>query len=75
MDKGDLENAAKEFGQFINQYQDSSLRPNALFGRSISLAGIGNMEASKTSMQLFIDENPNHPLIADAKQILGELSG
>ena len=75
MDKGDLENAANEFESFIDQYQDSSLRPNALFGRSISLAGIGKMEASKSSMQLFIDENPNHPLIADARQILGELSG
>ena len=75
MDKGDLANAAKEFEQFINQYQNSSLRPNALFGRSISLAGIGEMEASRASMQLFIDENPNHPLIADARQILGELSG
>ena len=74
MDKGDLESAAKAFGQFIAQYQTSSLRPNALFGRSISLAGIGKTEDSKVVMQLFIDENPNHPLIADARQILGELS-
>ncbi|MCP4186916.1 MAG: hypothetical protein GY763_04840, partial [Gammaproteobacteria bacterium] len=75
LDKGDLENAAKAFDEFIEKYQNSSLRPNALFARSISLAGIGNKVASKASMQLFVDENPNHPLIGDARQILGELSG
>ncbi len=75
MDKGDLKNAVKDFEAFIHLYRNSSLRPNALFARSISLAGMGKKEQSRAGMQLFIDENPNHPLIADAKQILGELSG
>lgn len=74
LDKGDLENAVKEFDQFLNEYQSSSLRPNALFAQSIGFAGIGNKEKSLASMQLFIDENPNHPLINDAKQIVSELS-
>ncbi len=75
LDKGDLEGSVKEFDQFIDTYQQSSLRPNALFGRSLGLAGIGKNELSIRSMQLFIDENPGHPLISDAKQIVSELSG
>ena len=74
LDKGDLENAVKGFDQFLNEYQNSSLRPNALFAQSIGFAGIGNKKKSLASMQLFIDENPNHPLIDDAKQIVSELS-
>lgn len=74
LDKGDLENAVKDFSQFLSEYQSSSLRPNALFAQSIGFAGIGNKEKSLGSMQLFIDENPNHPLIDDAKQIVSELS-
>jgi len=74
LDKGDLENAVKDFEQFLKQYQSSSLRPNALFAQSIGFAGIGNKEKSLALMQLFIDENPNHPLIDDAKQIVSELS-
>jgi len=74
LDKGDLENAVKDFEQFLKQYQSSSLRPNALFAQSIGFAGIGNKEKSLGSMQLFIDENPDHPLIDDAKQIVSELS-
>jgi TolA-binding protein len=74
LDKGDLENAVKDFDRFLKQYQSSSLRPNALFAQSIGFAGIGNKEKSLASMQLFIGENPNHLLIDDAKQIVSELS-
>lgn len=74
LDKGELEDAVKEFDTFIDKYQQSSLRPNALFARSIGLAGIGKKDLSTTSMQLFLDENPNHPLIDDAREILSELS-
>ncbi|MCP4431902.1 MAG: hypothetical protein GY806_13050 [Gammaproteobacteria bacterium] len=74
LDKGDLENAVKEFDEFIDSYQQSSLLPNALFARSIGLAGIGKKEQAISSMQLFINDNPDHPLIQDAKQIVSELS-
>jgi hypothetical protein len=75
LDKGDLKSSVKDFDQFLKQYQNSSLRPNALFASSIGFAGIGDKEKSLASMQLFIDENPNHPLINEAKQIVSELSG
>lgn len=74
LDKGELEDAVKEFDAFIDTYQQSSLRPNALFARSISLAGVGKEDLSISSMQLFMDENPNHPFIDDAREILSELS-
>lgn len=74
LDKGELKAAVKEFDVFIDSYQHSSLRPNALFARSIGLAGIGKKDLSISSMQMFLDENPNHPFIDDAREILGELS-
>ncbi len=75
LDKGELEVAERAFGQFLGDYQNSSLRPNALFARAISLAGLGKNEQSVASMQLFIDENPRHPLVKEARQIVSKLSG
>jgi len=75
LDSGELDLAVKEFDQFLNQYSNSALRPNALFAKGISLAGIGKKEPSIASMQQFIDENPNHPLVSDAKLVISELSG
>jgi TolA-binding protein len=73
MDKGELEAAVKSFDEFLQEYSQSSLRPNALFGKSISLAGIGRNEQSLSTMQQFVQENPNHPLVADANQVINEL--
>ncbi len=75
LDQGDLEAAVEAFDQFLSDYKNSSLRPNALFAMAISLAGLGKTELSIVSMQLFIEENPQHPLVNDARQIVGELSG
>jgi TolA-binding protein len=75
LDSGELDLAAKEFDQFLNQYSNSALRPNALFAKGISLAGIGKKESSIASMKQFIDENPNHPLVSDAKLVISELAG
>ncbi len=73
MDKGDLAGSVKAFDDFIKQYADSYLLPNALFGKGLSAAGIGNKSTASEAMQQFIDTNPNHPLIADAQQILQAL--
>lgn len=74
MDKGDLNASVKAFSDFIDQYETSELRANALIAKGISLAGLGkNSEASITLTQ-FIDENPTHPLTGDAKQILVQLN-
>lgn len=75
LDQGDLEAAVEAFDQFLSDYKNSSLRPNALMAMAISLAGLGKTELSIVSMQLFIEENPQHPLVNDARQIVGELSG
>ena len=39
----------------------------------ISQGGLGNIEASKETIQSFVDNNPKHPLAADAKQVIVEL--
>lgn len=74
MDQGELQGAVEAFDSFLNQYAQSNLRPNALFGKSISLAGLGQNEQALATMQLFIDENPNHPLVNDARLVIAELS-
>jgi len=73
MDKGDLPAAVELFDDFLSEYAQSSMRPNALFGKSVSLASIGQNERSLVVMRQFIDENPNHPLVADARQVIEAL--
>ena len=73
MDQGQLEAAVRSFDDFLQQYGDSALRPNALFGKSISLAGIGQTADSLAAMRQFVDENPSHPLVDDARQVIDNL--
>lgn len=74
MDKGDLEAAVALFDGFLARYERSDMRPNALFGKSISLANIGQRTQSLAVMRQFVDENPNHPLLADARQVINLLN-
>ena len=74
MDQGELSAAIDAFDRFLATHGDSSLRPNALFGKSLSLAGAGETEAARTTMRQFLDENPNHPLAADARQVIDALN-
>ena len=39
----------------------------------ISQGGMGDITASKKNLQAFVDDNPKHPLVADAKQVIAEL--
>ncbi|MCP4389417.1 MAG: hypothetical protein GY802_14065 [Gammaproteobacteria bacterium] len=73
MDQGDLEAAVQSFDAFLQAFAQSALRPNALFGKSISLAGLGQAEQSKIAMQQFLDENPTHPLVEDARRVIDAL--
>jgi tetratricopeptide (TPR) repeat protein len=73
MDRGELESAVKLFDSFLDEFAQSDLRPNALFGKSISLAGLGQNQQSLATMQQFVEENPNHPLSADARLVIEEL--
>ncbi len=74
MDQGKLQQAVKSFDDFLQHYGDSALRPNALFGKSISLAGIGRNADSVATMRQFVDENPRHPLVADARKVIDNLN-
>ena len=74
MDQGELDAAVKSFDDFLAQFGNSDLRPNALFGKSVSLAGIGQADQSLATMQQFVDENPSHPLIGDAQRVIDELN-
>jgi len=73
MDRGDLQAAVELFDGFLSEYEHSNMRPNALFGKSVSLASIGQSKQSMAVMRQFINENPNHPLVADAKQVIEAL--
>ena len=73
MDRGDLQAAVELFDGFLSEYENSNMRPNALFGKSVSLASIGQSKQSMAVMRQFINENPNHPLVADAKQVIAAL--
>lgn len=74
MDRGNLDEAVRYFDEFLQEFTDSALRPNALFGKSISLAGIGETAHSLAVMQQFIVENPAHPLVGDARKVIQNLS-
>lgn len=73
MDRGELDAAVASFDSFLDEFAKSDLRPNALFGKSISLAGLGQNKQSLATMRLFLEENPNHPLNGDAKLVIDEL--
>ena len=73
MDRGELDSAVQSFDSFLGEYTQSDLRPNALFGKSISLAGLGQAEESVATMRQFLEENPNHPLGSDAQLVIAEL--
>ena len=74
MDSGDLQAAAKSFDDFLSEFAQSDLRPNALFGMSLCLAATGKTDESRTTLETFIDENPSHPLVGDARQVLTSLN-
>ncbi|MCK4833522.1 MAG: hypothetical protein KAT12_02055 [Gammaproteobacteria bacterium] len=72
-ENGDLQKAVTALNAFLQEFEGSDLRPNAQFALGISQGGLGNIPASKKALQVFVDDNPKHPLVADAKQVIGEL--
>jgi len=70
---GDLQKAVKALNEFIGDYSDSELVPNAQFALGISQGGLGKLDVSKEILQNFVNDNPKHPLVADAKQVIAEL--
>ncbi|MBL4762994.1 MAG: hypothetical protein JKY93_09895 [Gammaproteobacteria bacterium] len=72
-DADKLAQAGSAFDQFLTSYPDSLLRPNALFAKGMTSAGLSHAKLSKQAFTKFIDENPAHPLVPDAKQIISML--
>ena len=70
---GDLKKAVAALNSFLQEYENSDLKPNAQFALGISQGGLGDIPASKKTLQMFIEDNPKHPLVADAKQVIDEL--
>ena len=73
MDEGDMAAAVASFDKFLSDHAGSLLRPNAMFAKSLCLAGMGDANAAKSSLQVFIEENPDHPLVGDAEQVVAAL--
>jgi len=73
LDRGELREATSLFDDFLRKFDGSALRPNALFGKSLSLAGTGNSGQALAMLRQFVEENPRHPLVKDAELIIDEL--
>lgn len=70
---GDLQKAVEALNAFLEEYDESDLKPNAQFALGISQGGLGDIPASKQTLQTFVDDNPKHPLVADARQVIAEI--
>lgn len=71
---GNLQDAIKALSSFVEEYGDSDLKPNAQFALGISYGGLGQKKPSIDALQAFVSDNPKHPLVADAKQVIAELN-
>lgn len=72
-EEGDLQKAVTALNVFLQDHEQSDLRPNAQFALGISQGGMGDVPASKRTLQAFVDDNPKHPLVIDAQQVIAEL--
>jgi len=70
---GDLQKAVTALNSFLEKYEESELKPNAQFALGISQGGLGKIAESKETLKEFVDDNPKHPLVTDAKQVIAEL--
>lgn len=72
-EEGNLQAAVKALSAFLEDFGDSDLKPNAQFALGISYGGLGQNKHSVDALQTFVSDNPKHPLVADAKQVIAEL--
>ena len=70
---GNLQKAVIALNEFLEEYDDSELKPNAQFALGISQGGLGEVDASKQTLKTFVDDYPQHPLVDSAKQVIAEL--
>lgn len=72
-ESGDLPAAITALSSFIDDYSDSDYKANAQFALGISYGGLGKNTESVSAFQSFVNDNPKHPLVDDAKQVMAEL--
>lgn len=70
---GDFQGAVTALSNFIEEYSDSDYRANAQFALGMSYGGLGENAKSIDVFQSFVNDNPKHPLVGDAKQVMTEL--
>lgn len=70
-DNGSYKDAASAFDKFNQDYPDSQLKPNAVFGRALSQLSGGD-DTGKATLQQFVSDYPQHPLSEDAKLLLAK---
>ena len=63
----------KAFSDFIDKNEKSDLKPNAQFALGISYGGLGQKQGAVKALQAFVNDNPAHPLVPDAKQVIAQL--
>ncbi|MFC1589019.1 tol-pal system YbgF family protein [Pseudomonadota bacterium] len=72
-ENGDLQGAVKAFSSFISDHGNSDLKANAQFAMGISYGGMGQVKSSVNTLSAFVKDNPTHPMVSDAKQVIAEL--
>ena len=70
---GDLNGAVKALSAFLEDHENSDLKPNAQFALGVSYGGLGQNQPSIDAFEAFVSDNPKHPLVADAKHVIAEL--
>lgn len=73
VEAGDLQAAVKALSAFIDGHGNSDLKPTAQFALGLSYGGLGQKQPGIDALQLFVNNHPGHPLVADAKQVIAEL--
>ena len=73
VDRGQLPEASAAFEGFISNWPASELKPNAQFALAMALGGMGDRQKSVSGFEAFVAANPGHPLVEDAKAMIGEL--
>ena len=73
IEDGNLQQANQAFNGFIQSWPDSDLRPNAQFGLGLTYGGMGQNAQSVQAFEAFISAHPQHPLVADAREIIAEM--
>lgn len=72
-DQGRLDEAGKAFSLFADAWPNSDLRPNAQFALGVIYGSSGKKSDSIRIFESFIQENPQHPLAADARIVIDQI--